>query len=74
MREIVLDTETTGLDPLDGRRVVEIGAVELINTAGAKCDDLRAALGRADQQRADPGRRLDQRDYANQPNHGAVVV
>jgi DNA polymerase III subunit epsilon len=31
MREIVLDTETTGLDPLDGDRVVEIGAVELVN-------------------------------------------
>jgi DNA polymerase-3 subunit epsilon len=31
MREIVLDTETTGLDPLDGHRVVEIGGVELIN-------------------------------------------
>ena len=31
MREIVLDTETTGLDPLTGDRVVEIGAVELIN-------------------------------------------
>jgi DNA polymerase III subunit epsilon len=31
MREIVIDTETTGLDPLDGHRVVEIGAVELIN-------------------------------------------
>ncbi|MGI9484871.1 MAG: DNA polymerase III subunit epsilon [Geminicoccaceae bacterium] len=31
MREIVLDTETTGLDPNDGDRVVEIGAVELIN-------------------------------------------
>ncbi|MEM9784136.1 MAG: DNA polymerase III subunit epsilon [Pseudomonadota bacterium] len=30
-REIVLDTETTGLDPKDGHRVVEIGAVELIN-------------------------------------------
>lgn len=30
-REIVLDTETTGLDPLGGHRVVEIGAVELIN-------------------------------------------
>jgi DNA polymerase III epsilon subunit-like protein len=26
MREIVIDTETTGLDPLDGHRVVERGA------------------------------------------------
>ena len=31
MREIVLDTETTGLDPLQGHRLVEIGAVELFN-------------------------------------------
>ena len=31
IREIVLDTETTGLDPASGHRVVEIGAVELIN-------------------------------------------
>lgn len=31
MREIVLDTETTGLDPLSGDRIVEIGAVELWN-------------------------------------------
>jgi DNA polymerase-3 subunit epsilon len=31
MREIVLDTETTGLDPKDGHRVVEIGCVELLN-------------------------------------------
>ena len=31
MREIVLDTETTGLDPKMGHRLVEIGAVELIN-------------------------------------------
>ena len=31
MREIVLDTETTGLDPLQGHRVVEIGCVELWN-------------------------------------------
>jgi DNA polymerase III subunit epsilon len=30
-REIVLDTETTGLSPLTGDRVVEIGGVELIN-------------------------------------------
>ena len=31
MREIVLDTETTGLDPTEGHRIVEIGAVELLN-------------------------------------------
>ena len=31
MREIVLDTETTGIDHAKGHRVVEIGAVELIN-------------------------------------------
>lgn len=31
MREIVLDTETTGLDPNSGDRVVEIGCVELVN-------------------------------------------
>src|SRR5205085_6767072 len=31
MREIVLDTETTGLDPLQGDRLVEIGCVELVN-------------------------------------------
>jgi DNA polymerase III subunit epsilon len=31
MREIVLDTETTGLDPADGHRVVEIGAVEIVH-------------------------------------------
>jgi len=31
MREVVLDTETTGLDPEQGDRIVEIGAVELWN-------------------------------------------
>ncbi|MDP9128564.1 MAG: DNA polymerase III subunit epsilon, partial [Pseudomonadota bacterium] len=31
MREIVFDTETTGFDPLNGDRVVEIGCVELFN-------------------------------------------
>ena len=30
-REIVLDTETTGLDPDEGHRLVEIGCLELIN-------------------------------------------
>ncbi len=31
MREIVVDTETTGLDPLRGDRLVEIGCIELFN-------------------------------------------
>ena len=31
MREIIFDTETTGLSPADGHRLVEIGCVELVN-------------------------------------------
>ncbi|HYG43304.1 MAG TPA: DNA polymerase III subunit epsilon [Bordetella sp.] len=31
MRQIIFDTETTGLDPAQGHRIVEIGCVELIN-------------------------------------------
>jgi DNA polymerase III subunit epsilon len=31
MREIILDTETTGLDPRSGHRLVEIGCLELVN-------------------------------------------
>ena len=31
IREIVLDTETTGLDPLEGHKIIEIAAIELID-------------------------------------------
>jgi DNA polymerase-3 subunit epsilon len=31
MREIVFDTETTGLDPAQGHRLIEIGCIELVN-------------------------------------------
>lgn len=47
MREIVLDTETTGLDPLVGHRVIEIGCVELVN---------HIATGRTYQTYLDPER------------------
>jgi DNA polymerase-3 subunit epsilon len=32
LREIILDTETTGLKPAEGHRIVEIGCVELVNS------------------------------------------
>ena len=31
MREVVIDTETTGLDPAGGHRIVEIACIELFN-------------------------------------------
>ncbi|HEY9319160.1 MAG TPA: exonuclease domain-containing protein, partial [Achromobacter sp.] len=31
MRQIIFDTETTGLDPAQGHRIVEIGCVEIVN-------------------------------------------
>jgi len=47
IREIAFDTETTGLDPAQGERVIEIGAVELIN---------HIPTGRTFQRRINPGR------------------
>lgn len=31
MRQIIFDTETTGLDPTQGHRIIEVGAIELVN-------------------------------------------
>jgi len=50
MRWVILDTETTGLDPNEGHRVIEIGAVEVIN---------RSITGRDFQTYLNPGRAID---------------
>jgi DNA polymerase-3 subunit epsilon len=51
MREIVLDTETTGFDPEQGDRLVEIGAIELVN---------HMPTGRTYHQYVNPGRGMPQ--------------
>ena len=50
MRQIILDTETTGLDPKLGHRIIEVAAVELID---------RRPTGRTLQMYVDPGREID---------------
>ena len=37
MRQVVLDTETTGLEVSDNHRVIEIGAVEIVNRKLTGC-------------------------------------
>ena len=55
MREIVLDTETTGFEPLDGDRIVEIGAVELMG---------HVPTGRTYHQYINPQRAMPQEAFA----------
>lgn len=50
MRQVVLDTETTGLEPAEGHRVIEIGAVELVD---------RRLTGRHYHQYLNPDREID---------------
>ena len=50
MREIVLDTETTGFRPEDGHRVIEIGAIEVVN---------RLPTGRTFHKYINPEREID---------------
>lgn len=51
MRQIVLDTETTGLEPEQGHRIIEIGCVELVN---------RRLTGRHFHKYINPEREIDQ--------------
>jgi len=50
MRQIILDTETTGLDPKLGHRIIEVAAVELVD---------RRPTGRTLQMYVDPEREID---------------
>jgi DNA polymerase-3 subunit epsilon len=50
MRQVVLDTETTGLEPAEGHRIIEIGCVEIIN---------RRLTGRHYHQYLRPDREID---------------
>ena len=51
VRQVVLDTETTGLEPTQGHRIIEIGCVELVD---------RKLTGRHYHQYINPGREIDQ--------------
>jgi DNA polymerase-3 subunit epsilon len=55
MREIILDTETTGFNPLGGDRIVEIGCIELVN---------HLATGNVYQQYINPGRDMPAEAFA----------
>lgn len=50
MRQVVLDTETTGLEPSEGHRIIEIGCVELVD---------RRATGRVFHEYVNPGREVE---------------
>src|SRR5579872_6436445 len=51
MRQIVLDTETTGLEPALGHRIIEVGCVELVN---------RRATGRTFHRYLNPEREIEE--------------
>ncbi|HEX4870039.1 MAG TPA: DNA polymerase III subunit epsilon [Moraxellaceae bacterium] len=50
MRQIILDTETTGIDPSQGHRLIEIGCLELVN---------RRLTGRSFHHYVNPGREIE---------------
>jgi DNA polymerase-3 subunit epsilon len=74
VRQIVLDTETTGLEPGQGHRIIEIGCVELVN---------RRLTGRSFHRYLNPDRDIDEgaaevhgmrlEDLKGQPRFGEIV-
>lgn len=73
-RQVVLDTETTGLEPSEGHRIIEIGCVELIN---------RRLTGKHFHEYINPGRDIDegalavhgisQEFLSDKPSFGQIV-
>jgi DNA polymerase-3 subunit epsilon len=74
MREVIFDTETTGLDPSDGHRICEIGCVELVNriqtgrTFHAYLNPLRPMPAEAEAVHG-----LGDAFLANKPTFGSIV-
>jgi DNA polymerase-3 subunit epsilon len=74
MRQIILDTETTGLEPSKGHRIVEIGCIEVVN---------RRITGREYHSLLNPEREIDEgaeavhgmnlADLANQPRFSDIA-
>lgn len=74
MRQIVLDTETTGLETAQGHRIIEIGCIELVN---------RRITGREYHRLLNPEREIDEgaeavhgmsrADLASQPRFGDIA-
>ncbi len=75
MRQIILDTETTGLDSSLGHRIIEVAAIEVIN---------RRITGRNFQRYVNPGREIDEGAkkvhgltevfLSDKPSFGEIVV
>jgi DNA polymerase-3 subunit epsilon len=75
MRQVVLDTETTGLEPADGHRIIEIGCVEIVD---------RRVTGNTYHQYLQPDREIDagaievhgitNESLADKPRFADVVV
>jgi DNA polymerase III subunit epsilon len=74
MREIIFDTETTGLSPHDGHRLVEIGCIEIVN----RCETGRSFHAYINPERSMPSEAeqvhgLSERFLADKPCFHAVV-